>query len=154
MEPLPYIDEHRVTVDASPEVVWRALGEAVSRSFGSRAEPVTRLLGARHHASAGDPLTAGATVPGFRVARAEPARELALEGSHRFSRYALVFRIDALGPERSRLRAETRAVFPGPHGRVYRALVIGTRGHVLAVRRMLAGVRRRAEQDAAGHRPG
>jgi hypothetical protein len=78
------------------------------------------------------------------VARSEAPVELALEGSHRFSRYALILRIDDLGG-RSRLRAETRAEFPGPHGRVYRALVIGTRGHVLMVRRILGAVKRRAE---------
>jgi hypothetical protein len=71
--------------------------------------------------------------------------ELALEGEHRFSRYELTFRTDRLAQDRSRLRAETRADFPGPAGRVYRALVIGTRGHVVAVRRMLVATKRHAE---------
>jgi hypothetical protein len=35
----------------------------------------------------------------------------------------------------------TYADFPGPHGRAYRAAVVGSRGHVLAVRRMLAAIR-------------
>ena len=35
----------------------------------------------------------------------------------------------------TRLRAETRAEFPGARGRAYRALVIDSRFHVLAVRR-------------------
>jgi hypothetical protein len=43
------------------------------------------------------------------------------------------------------VRAETRAAFPGLQGRAYRALVIGTRGHVLAVRRLLRAVKARAE---------
>lgn len=65
--------------------------------------------------------------------------ELALQGTHRFSRFALIFSIDRLGSHRSRLRAETRAVFPGA-GLLYRSIVIGTRGHVVAVRRMLRRV--------------
>lgn len=85
---------------------------------------------------------------GFRVVRAEAPHELALEGEHRFSRYALTFRVDDLGPGRSRVRAETRAAFPGLKGATYRALVIGTRVHVLAVRRMLGAIRRRAERTA------
>jgi hypothetical protein len=88
----------------------------------------------------------GSTLPGFVVARAIPPVTLALEGEHRFSRYALIFRIDRLANGGSRLRAETRAEFPGTRGRLYRALVIGTRGHVLAVRRILRAVRRRAER--------
>ncbi len=71
---------------------------------------------------------------------------LALEGQHRFSRYGLVFRLEETKDERTLLRAETRAEFPGLKGRVYRALVIGTRGHVMVVNRMLRAVRRRAER--------
>lgn len=89
-------------------------------------------------------------MPGFCVSRSGP-NEIALEGEHRFARYALVFRLDPLGGGSSsggsgtRLRAETRAAFPGLRGRAYRTLVIGTRGHVLVVRRLLEAVRRSAE---------
>jgi hypothetical protein len=38
--------------------------------------------------------------------------------------------------------ATTRASFPGARGQAYRALVIGTRAHVLATRHMLHAVRR------------
>jgi hypothetical protein len=61
------------------------------------------------------------------------------------SRYALVFHLEARGPSRSRLSAETRATFPGRPGRAYKLLVIGSRGHVVGVRRLLAATRRRAE---------
>jgi hypothetical protein len=54
--------------------------------------------------------------PGIHVEAAEPGQELALAGSHRFSDCA------------------------------YRALVIGTRGHVLVTNRILSAVRRRAER--------
>jgi hypothetical protein len=39
----------------------------------------------------------------------------------------------------TRLRAETRAVFPGTPGRLYRAGVIGTRAHVLVTLTMRFG---------------
>ncbi|WP_432137549.1 hypothetical protein [Streptomyces sp. bgisy154] len=91
------------------------------------------------------PPVPGSALPGFRVAGAVPGRELTLVGRHRFSAYALIFHLEAAGAGRTLLRAETRAVFPGPLGRLYRLLVIGTRGHVLAVRRLLAEVRRHAE---------
>ena len=119
-------------------VVPRATGGRVSERFAD-------LLGCDQRRASGPVQAPGSTVVGFRVARSEAPTELALEGAHRFSRYALIFRIDDLGGARSRLRAETRADFPGAHGRLYRALVIGTRGHVLAVRRILGAVRRRAE---------
>ena len=40
------------------------------------------------------------------------------------------------------------AAFPGPLGRVYRALVIGTRGHVVAVMHMLRSVRQMTLEPA------
>lgn len=39
------------------------------------------------------------------------------------------------------LRATTYAGFPGPHGLMYRALVIGTGAHVFATSRMLHAIR-------------
>ena len=64
-----------------------------------------------------------------------------LSGRHRFSRYALVLEIDPSG-EQTVLRARTFAAFPGPHGRVYRLLVISSRAHVVATRRILASIRK------------
>lgn len=149
---LPFVDVHTVLVDAEPAVVWRAAGEAVHESFaGGSSERVARLLGCADPAASGPrPPALGATVPGFRVVSAVEGRELALAGSHRFSAYVLVLRLEREGPGSTRLRAETRAAFPGPAGRVYRLLVIGTRGHRLAVRRLLARIRRRAEADGSG----
>jgi hypothetical protein len=91
------------------------------------------------------PVVEGMTILGFRVADAKPPHLLGLEGEHRFSRYRLTFSVDDLGGGRARVRAETRANFPGMFGKLYRMLVIGTRGHVLAVRRMLTVIKRRAE---------
>jgi hypothetical protein len=88
----------------------------------------------------------GAALGGFRVTAADPGRELALLGRHRFSTYALVFHLEETGEGRTRVRAETWARFPGPAGVVYRALVIGTGGHRVAVRHLLAQVRGDAEK--------
>ena len=75
---------------------------------------------------------------------ARPPSRLALAGRHRFSRYALVFELEATGPGRTCIRARTWAAFPGILGRVYRALVIGTGGHRIVVGRLLRRVERRA----------
>jgi hypothetical protein len=84
--------------------------------------------------------------PWFHVVTAVPGKELALAGSHRFSAYALIFRLEEVEAGRTRVRAETRAEFPGPGGRLYRLLVIGTRGHALAIRHMLRKVSKSAPQ--------
>jgi len=146
---LPFIDEHAVEVAATPERAWDALREVLQRSFrGRRTELFARLLGASQTRPRGDPGETGAAIVGFRVARAQAPRELDLEGEHRFSRYALTFRLDALADHRSRIRAETRAEFPGLRGRAYRAAVIGTRAHVVLVVRLLHSIRARAERPA------
>jgi hypothetical protein len=107
------------------------------------------MLGSAYTQAEGEPSVIGSTLPGFVVSRSVRPATLALLGQHRYSRYALVFCIDELGPGRSRLRAETRAEFPGGQGRVYRGLVIGSRGHVMLVRRILEAVRKRAEHSVA-----
>ena len=148
---LPHIDEHATTVAAGRDEVWRALWETLTRSWGGRGRLAARALGCAEtevRDLEGAPVE-GSTIVGFRVERARPEGELALAGRHRYSRYALVFRIDALPGGATRLRAQTLAEFPGPAGALYRLLVIGSRGHVLAVRRLLEAVRRRAERAAA-----
>ncbi|SDM41240.1 hypothetical protein [Allokutzneria albata] len=142
----PHLDEHTILIDAAPEAVWAALGDALDRTFsGTVAENYARLVGCPDHAASGPrPLSEGSTIAGFRVTATAPPAELVLEGRHRFSTYALIFRVDRVGPNRSRLRAESRAAFPGVAGRLYRALVVGTGGHVFGVRRLLSGVARAA----------
>jgi hypothetical protein len=148
-ESLPHVDEHATIVDADLEATWSALLRAAEGSVSSAGAPrYARLVGcADTEASGPRPLAAGSTFPGFHVAAAAAPTELALAGSHRFSRYALVFRLDRLDGGRTRVRAETRAEFPHLWGAVYRALVIGTRMHVLATRRILAAVKRNAERS-------
>jgi hypothetical protein len=145
IESLPYIDEHSVLIAAPADVVWRSLLEVVCGLTSGRAKPVARALGCTQTEHVGEPGRIGSTVPGFIVTRAVPPAVLALMGEHRFSRYALVFRIDETLAGPMALNAETRAEFPELKGRAYRALVIGTRGHVVATKSILRSVRRRAE---------
>lgn len=144
---LPRIDEHSVEIEAVPATTWGALLRVVEGSFDSpRTAQFARLLDCADMAPSGPrPLAAGSAFPGFHVELAEPYFELALRGSHRFSDYALTFRLDELKADHTRLRAETRATFPGLKGAVYQTLVIRTRGHVLITRRMLNAVKHRAE---------
>jgi hypothetical protein len=102
------------------------------------SEKIARILGC--DPAQGTPEFAGRlgeAVPGFRVVAAEPGRRLALCGRHRFSNYALMFVLDG-----DRLRAQTRAAFPGFLGRLYRAAVIGSGAHRLVTRRLLRQVAR------------
>lgn len=147
-ERLPHVDEHSLVVEAGREATWEALARVVEGSVSSGAAPrFARIVGcADTEASGPRPLAEGSTVPGFHVAGTAAPAELALAGSHRFSEYALIFRLDELDGGRTRVRAETRAAFPGLKGAVYRSLVIGTRMHVLATRRILAAAKRRAER--------
>lgn len=129
-EDLPYVDEHQTRIAAPREVVWTALRRYVDTSLGTTASsPLAWVLG---------------TVPrtGFEVSREIPGRQLSMSGRHRFSRYRLVFELADAANGETTLSARTYAVFPGLSGRVYRALVIGSRAHVVAVLGMLRSVRR------------
>lgn len=126
---LPFVDEHCVTIEAPREVVWPRLRAYVDRMLAANERGfLTRLLGAQLPA-------------GFEVSEEVPVQRVVLTGQHRFSSYALVLEIDPSG-DQTVLRARTFARFPGPHGAVYRLLVITGRGHVLATRRILASARR------------
>jgi len=152
---LPFIDVHSRTVGAHPERVWDALAE-VMRGWTERPLPkvlagigplFTRALAC----SDTEPPAPGVGMPdsivGFHVALAESPSLVSFQGWHRFSRYALTFRIQPADVSGSLIEAETRAAFPGRGGRLYKQAVIGSGGHVLVVRRMLAAVKRLAEED-------
>jgi hypothetical protein len=146
IERLPYVDEHAIGVHAGERETWEALLATLPRIFDTTAtRRFASLLGVEHPRPGGEFGTIGSTLPGFVCSRAVEPTVLALLGEHRFSRYALIFRVERTEGG-SRLRAETRAEFPGTKGGFYRALVIGTRGHVLVVRRILRAVKRRAER--------
>jgi hypothetical protein len=130
MSDLPSIDEHSITVEAPRDRVWTALCRYADAAIGVPAgSPLTRLLG---------------TEPprGFAVTESLPGRRLGLGGRHRFSRYLLTFDLTELPDGGTRVSARSYGEFPGLPGFVYRTLVIGSRGHVLAVRHMLRGIRR------------
>ncbi|WP_030321553.1 hypothetical protein [Streptomyces sp. NRRL B-3229] len=143
---LPRIDEHTTLVQADVGDVWRALCETLEESFGRpRAARYARLVGVADRTASGPrPLAEGSAFPGFRVAEAVRGRDLVLIGRHRFSTYALIFRLEGRDGGRILLRAESRARFPGPFGALYRFLVISSGAHALLTGRLLAGVRRRA----------
>jgi hypothetical protein len=142
---LPYVDEHSMLVSATPATTWGAALHVVDARLRG-AGGTARLLGCADTAVGGPrPLDVGSTLPGFHVEIAEPERQLTLAGRHRFSDYALILRFeDRRGT--TLVRAATRASFPGLKGHAYRALVIGTRIHILVTRRLLRGVRHRAER--------
>ncbi|WP_117214767.1 hypothetical protein [Allorhizocola rhizosphaerae] len=147
MERLPYVDEHAVPVSASRDAVWSALTHVLHRTMTGSVR-LARLLGTEPASATptfgGRP---GETVPGFRVVHAEPGRQLTLQGRHRFSRYRLTFLLDD-----DRLRAQTHAAFPGPHGKLYRAAVITSGAHRIMTRRMLRQVEKRV-RDTDRRRP-
>lgn len=147
IESLPFIDEHFIDIAASPDGVWNALvAELRDLAEGRSSGKLARRLGCRHTEARGEIGKIGSTVPGFVVARSIRPAVLALMGQHRYSRYALIFRIMEKPSGLVLLSAQTRAEFPGAKGRVYRGLVIDTRGHVLVARSVLRSVRRRAER--------
>jgi hypothetical protein len=72
-----------------------------------------------------------------------------MAGRHRFSRYALVFRLTESANGQTTVAARSYAEFPGPHGRVYRALVIGPGAHVVATNQILRAIRRSVPEPSA-----
>jgi hypothetical protein len=131
-ENLPFVDEYTIDVAAPRETVWAA----VRRHAGSLrlGAPLDVVLGTQPRA-------------GFAVSAEVPGQRLDLSGRHRFSTYLLRFELEDGPRGGTTVRALTFAVFPGVRGRVYRALVIGTPGHRIAVRRMLTTIRSRSTMD-------
>jgi hypothetical protein len=147
IETLPFVDEHFIEIAASPELVWEALITTMTGiSEGRTGAPISRALGCAQTETEGQVGEIGSTIPGFVVTRSVRPAVLALMGQHRFSRYALIFRILEKPSGLVLLSAQTRAEFHGAKGRAYRGLVIGTRGHVVVIAGILRGVRRRAER--------
>jgi len=129
---LSYIDEHSVRIDAPRERVWAALQQHTrSMLTSAQRNPLVALLGPHPR-------------EGFEVVEAIENRRLGLAGRHRFSRYRLVFDLTDGPAGATTLHARSYAEFPGVLGGVYRALVIGTRLHVVATNGLLRGVRARS----------
>lgn len=135
MSALPFIDLHRLEVHAPFEQAWSALS-TLARRLAERPAPRAFVSLWRL-----DPPS------GFAILSSSSDR-IALVGRHRFARYELAFELHPMdsGVE---VHARTSAEFPGAAGRAYRALVIGSGGHGLAVRSMLQRIRRAAERGAS-----
>ena len=136
MADLPYVDEHAVVIRQSRDVAWAALEQYASGLGFGRHNPLAVVLGTEPRG-------------GFHVAESVPGERVSLEGRHHFSRYRLVFELGQSTAEGIRLSATTYAEFPGMHGRIYRALVIGSRGHAILTDQMVRAIRRRATTVAA-----
>ncbi|MCM6778495.1 hypothetical protein NDR87_33920 [Nocardia sp. CDC159] len=121
MERLSYIDRHSRIAATNRERVWDALW----RGLGAAAE------------------RDGGT---FDITEKDEPRRLVLEGSHRFSRYALIITLEQPAAEHTLISAETRADFPGIGGWIYRKLVIDSGGHGIIVRAILRRIVRAAER--------
>lgn len=128
-----HLDEHSRRLPVPPETAYaaaRSYAAALASPPTGAGRLLTRLLGTEPPA-------------GFAVVEEQPPRLVSLAGRHRFARYVLDLRVEPDG-DGSRVTAVTWADFPGARGATYRALVVGSRGHVLAVRWALAAVARRA----------
>ncbi len=154
IESLPFVDEHYIDVAATTDETWDALMRVLRGAGSARGgAPVARRLGCLTQETTGETGAIGSTIPGFIVTRSVRPAMLALMGQHRFSRYALIFRIVEKPSGLTLLSAQTRAQFPGLSGRTYRGLVIGSRGHVVVTTSLLRRVRRRAERVRLGDAP-
>ena len=129
MERLSYIDEHAISVAADRAETWSALLRVLCR----------------------DPEDPSTVPSGFALEESRPPERFVLKGRHPFAVYRWVFELDAEAPQRTRIRSATWADFPGLHGTFYRALVIGSGGHRVAVRWTLRRIAARvfAERAAA-----
>lgn len=132
METLPFIDEHSEVAGADAAAVWDAVHAAFDRPLRGLAARYAALVGVEGGRA-------------FVVDRAERPQLLGLVGAHRFSRYALTFTLEPLGPDRTRLTARTEALFPGVGGALYETAVIRSRAHRVLTRAMIRRLARRAE---------
>ncbi|WP_344168319.1 hypothetical protein [Kribbella lupini] len=135
MEP-PFVDEHSRLIPYRREVVWRALNEhATGDLLIGPHNPLALILGTKPRG-------------GFEITTSVEGERLDLVGRHHFSNYLLRFELAngapgstaEAAPGATRLSALTFAAFPGPHGRVYRLLVIRSGAHAIATRGILRSV--------------
>lgn len=136
---LPLLDEHVAVISADREAVWRAVRQYAERLANSRHSLIGRALGTE-------------PASGFRIAEQVDGDRIALEGRHRFASYRLVFETRDHGRSATELRVRSLADFPGVTGRAYRALLMGTHGHVLAVHHLIRTVRRLSGAPIGGPR--
>ena len=117
-------------LQASQPAVWQVVRQYACGLARSDHAVLGRILGTEPKS-------------GFDLAEVVEGEHVALTGQHRFARYRLVFELDAEPTNATTLSALSFAAFPGARGRLYRGLLIGTGGHVLAVRHMLRTIQSR-----------
>jgi len=148
MERLPYIDAYGVEVPAGADATWKALLRVARGSFSGTGEHwVGRLLGLSPASAQGawaPDMQPGVALPGFEVDDVRRGELLSLRGGHRFSRYRLDFEVVEAGDGRPGELGPGPRPHLRPAGAAYRALVIGSGGHRVVVRRMLGRVARLA----------
>jgi hypothetical protein len=126
---LPLLDQHTATFQASQPAVWQAVRRYARGLVHADHAVLGRILGTEPRS-------------GFDLAEEVEGERVALTGRHRFARYRLVFELEAEAGDATRLSILSFAAFPGARGRLYRGLLMGTGGHVVAVRHMIRTIRR------------
>lgn len=129
---LPLIDLHEITIQAPRSAVFAAVERHAATFLRvGRRNPLGAVLGAQPRS-------------GFACEAAEIDDRVVLGGRHRFARYPLTFELDGDPTGPTHLVALSHGAFPGVRGRIYRAAVIGSRGHVVVMKRMLRSIERAA----------
>jgi hypothetical protein len=128
--------------------IWTAVSRGVVASAAIARD--WKRSRARNQAAGRDPHDPATVPTGFVLDEARPPERFALEGRHLFAIYRWVFELDEEASQRTRVRATSWAKFPGLHGKVYRALVIGSGGYRIAVRWMLKRIAAAAHPRRAG----
>jgi hypothetical protein len=126
-------------------VVWAAQSRRLAHHGPGVDRFYAGLLGTRPRSAGGTLPELGATIPGFAVTDMQSGDQLTLAGRHRFSRYELSFHLTGAA-DGTVLTARSSASFPGPHGLLYRMLVIESGAHRMIVRRMLRDIAGAAER--------
>jgi hypothetical protein len=130
---LAFIDEHSVEVHAPLARTWDAVTKLASRLA---ERPLPRAFAWLWQLE---------PAAGFAITSSSTPERMGLSGRHRFADYELAFELHPT-QDGVEVRARTSADFPGTAGRLYRALVIGSGGHRVAVAAMLRRIRRAAER--------
>jgi len=127
----PFLDEISRVVPAPADAVCGA----VESFFAAEPRPIARRYGQ---------LVGVQGERAFNLHEADRPHRLVFTADHRYAHATLTFLIEEDVSGTTLLRLQSRADFPGAFGKLYRAAVIGTRFHVLAVRWMLRKIADRA----------
>jgi hypothetical protein len=142
MDTMTFIDEHERRLDADAAQVWRAVSYYASTSLGiGRRHPLRWILRPE-------------PASGFVVTERRPNEVLVVGGRHRFASYRIEFVLADAGPNATLLRLRSYAAFPGLLGWAYRGAVVGSRGHVVAVRAMLRAIERELIRNSSASADG